>query len=121
MIAVFLNNVRVGSATPVNKDLRPSYLDEVNFAFQQQLGNAMAVGLREIYRQWKDLIDDRRFIDAEGNKINEPVNFGDELRRYFKGIEFTFEKRFSRNWQASMNYTLSRSDRAEDRAGRSFF
>jgi hypothetical protein len=106
----FVRSVRVGSATPVNEDLRPSYLDEVNFALQQQLGNAMAVGLRGIYRQWKNLIDDRRFIDAEGNKINEPVNFGDELRRYYKGIEFTFEKRFSRNWQASMNYTLSRSE-----------
>jgi hypothetical protein len=108
---VFVQAVRVGAGvTPVNDDLKPSYLDEINVALQQQLGNTMAVGIRGIYRQWKDLIEDRRFIDAEGNKVTEPQNFGDELRRYYKGIELTFEKRFSRNWQAAMNYTLSRSE-----------
>jgi Carboxypeptidase regulatory-like domain len=108
---VLVDQVRVGAGiTPVNNDLNPSYLDEINIALQQQLGNTMAVGLRGIYRQWKDLVDDRKFLDAEGNKITEPENFGDELRRYYKGIELTFEKRFSRNWQASMNYTLSRAE-----------
>ena len=108
---VLVDEVRVGAGTtPVNEDLKPSYVDEINIALQQQLGNTMAVGLRGIYRQWKDLIDDRRFIDAEGNKVTQPENFGDELRRYYKGIEVTFEKRFSRNWQAAMNYTLSRSE-----------
>ena len=107
---VLRNRIRVGSATPVNTDLKPSYLDEINFAVQQQFGNTMAVGVRGIYRQWKDLIDDRRFIDAEDNKITEPENFDEELARYYKGIELTFEKRFSRNWQAVINYTLSRSE-----------
>jgi hypothetical protein len=108
---VLVDEVRVGAGiTPVNDDLKPNYLDEINLAVQQQLGNTMAVGLRGIYRQWKDLIDDRRVLDAEGNKVTMPENFGDELRRYYKGIEVTFEKRFSRNWQASMNYTLSRSE-----------
>jgi hypothetical protein len=108
---VLVDQVRVGTGiTPVNEDLKPSYLDEINIALQQQLGNTMAVGIRGIYRQWKDLIDDRTFQDAEGNKVTFPENTGDEARRYFKGIELTFEKRFSRNWQAAMNYTLSRSE-----------
>jgi hypothetical protein len=108
---VLKDQFRVGAGiSPVNDDLKPSYLDEFNVAIQQQLWNTMAVGIRGIYRQWKDLIDDRRFVDSNGNKLTEPVNFGDELRRYYKGIELTFEKRFSRNWQASMNYTLSRSE-----------
>jgi hypothetical protein len=108
---VLIDQFRVGAGvTPVNDDLKPSYLDEFNVAYQQQLGNTMAVGIRGIYRKWNDLIDDRRFIDAEGHKVTMPENFGDELRRYFKGIELTLEKRFSRNWQASMNYTLSRSE-----------
>jgi Carboxypeptidase regulatory-like domain/TonB-dependent Receptor Plug Domain len=106
-----VDQVRVGAGvTPVNNDLKPSYVDEFNVSFQQQLGNTMAVGIRGIYRQWKDLVDDRKFLDADGNKVTEPFNFGDELKRYYKGIEVTFEKRFSRNWQASMNYTLSRSE-----------
>ncbi|HEU5251663.1 MAG TPA: hypothetical protein VFW15_16885, partial [Thermoanaerobaculia bacterium] len=108
---VLEDQIRVGAGiTPVNDDLKPSYIDEINVSLQQQLGNTMAVGIRGIYRQWKDLIDDRRVLDAEGNKITLPENIGDEARRYFKGIELTFEKRFSRNWQASMNYTLSRSE-----------
>jgi outer membrane receptor protein involved in Fe transport len=108
---VLVDQVRVGAGiTPVNNDLKPSYLDEFNVALQQQLGNTMAVGIRGIYRQWKDLIDDRKVLDAEGNKVTLPENTGNEARRYFKGIELTFEKRFSRNWQAAMNYTLSRSE-----------
>jgi hypothetical protein len=108
---VLINQVRVGAGiTPVNDNLKPSYLDEINFALQQQLGNTMAVGIRGVYRKWNDLIDDRKTLDANGNKVTEPFNFGDELKRYYKGIELTFEKRFSRNWQASMNYTLSRSE-----------
>jgi hypothetical protein len=108
---VLAQQVRVGAGiTPVNQDLKPSYLDEINVAIQQQLGNTMAVGIRGIYRQWKDLIDDRKTLDAEGNKVTLPENTGNEARRYFKGIELTFEKRFSRNWQAAMNYTLSRSE-----------
>jgi hypothetical protein len=108
---VLTDQIRTGlGVTPVNEDLKPNYLDEINIALQQQLGNTMAVGIRGIYRQWKDLIDDRRVIDASGNKITTPQNIGEEARRYFKGIELTFERRFSRNWQAAMNYTLSRSE-----------
>jgi carboxypeptidase family protein/TonB-dependent receptor-like protein len=106
-----VDQVRVGAGiTPVNDDLKPNYLDEINIAIQQQLGNTMAVGIRGIYRQWKDLIDDRKVLAEDGSKVTLPENIGDEARRYFKGIELTFEKRFSRNWQAAMNYTLSRSE-----------
>jgi hypothetical protein len=108
----FLQEVRVGGNTnPVNSDLESSYVDEINFAAQQQLGSTMAVGLRGIYRKWYDLIDDRKFVDADGNTIIVPENFSDsELHRYYKGLELTFEKRFSRNWQAAINYTLSRTE-----------
>jgi hypothetical protein len=108
---VLINQVRVGAGiTPVNDNLKPSNLDEINVALQQQLGNTMAVGIRGVYRKWNDLIDDRKTLDADGNKVTEPFNFNNELKRYYKGIELTFEKRFSRNWQASMNYTLSRTE-----------
>src|SRR5262249_22073465 len=37
-------------------------------------------------------------------------NFPDNVaRRSYKAIEFTFEKRFAGNWQALVNYTLSRA------------
>src|SRR5204862_6416709 len=76
---VLTDMVRVGGNTqPVNSDLKPSYLDEVNVAFQQQLGNTMAFGVRGIYRKWNDLVDDRRTFVA-GNKITVPENFSDDL------------------------------------------
>ncbi|PYQ63573.1 MAG: hypothetical protein DMF54_16415, partial [Acidobacteria bacterium] len=108
---VLSDMVRVGGNTqPVNSDLKPSYLDEFNVAFQQQLGNTMAFGVRGIYRKWNDLVDDRR-VFVSGNKITVPENFGDDvLKRHYKAIEVTFDKRFSRNWQASLNYTLSKAD-----------
>jgi hypothetical protein len=106
-----VDQVRVGgNSAPINSGLEPSYLDEVNVAIQQQLGNTMAVGIRGIYRKWNDLVDDARLFQA-GTVIRTPVNFGDDvLSRYYKAIEVTFDKRFSSNWQAAANYTLSRAE-----------
>jgi hypothetical protein len=109
---VFFQSVRVGGNTqPVNNGLEPSYTDEFNLAFQQQIGNTMAVGVRGIYRKWGDLIDDARFIDENGVKITTPQNFSDDvLEREYQGLIFTFEKRFSDNWQALASYTLSKAE-----------
>jgi hypothetical protein len=105
------SNVTGGNTQPVNEDLESSYLDEFNVAIQQQLGNTMAIGIRGIYRKWNDLVDDRKFRNADGVIIQPAENFdGDLLSQYYKGIEITLDKRFSRNWQAAMNYTLSRAE-----------
>jgi hypothetical protein len=108
---VLVDQIRVGGSTqPINEDLKPSYVDEINFSIQQQLGNTMAVALRGIYRKWEDLVDDRR-VFVGSNKITVPENFSDtELSRYYKAIELTFDKRFFRNWLGSMSYTLSRAE-----------
>jgi hypothetical protein len=100
-----------GNDAPVNNDLTPSKVNEFNIALQQQLGNSMAVGVRGIYRKWDNLIDDARFINADGQKITTPENFTDgQLKRYYKAIELTAEKRFSNNWQILASYTLSRAE-----------
>ena len=41
---------------------------------------------------------------------SDELQLDDVLSRYYKAIELTFDKRFSSNWQASMNYTLSRAE-----------
>jgi len=104
-------SVRVnGSTQPVNDDLSPSYADELNLAVQRRIGSSIAVGIRGIYRKWNDLIDDVKMFDETGNEILTPRNFpSDVARRSYKGIELTFEKRFTGNWQALANYTLSRT------------
>jgi hypothetical protein len=99
-----------GNDAPVNNNLTPSKVNEFNIALQQQLGNTMAVGIRGIYRKWDNLIDDARVID-NGQKITTPENFTNgELKRYYKAIELTAEKRFSNNWQILASYTLSRAE-----------
>jgi hypothetical protein len=100
-----------GNDAPVNGDLKPANVHEFNIALQQQIGNTVAVGIRGVYRKWTNLIDDARVIDADGTKITTPVNFTDgELKRYYKAIELTAEKRFSKNWQILASYTLSRAE-----------
>jgi hypothetical protein len=108
---VFDKSVRAGgNNATVNQDLGPSYADEFNISFQQQLGNTMAVGARGVYRKWNQIVDDAKVLLPDGTLFQTPQNFGDELRRYYKGIELTFEKRFSDRWQVLANYTLSRSE-----------
>jgi len=108
---VFDKSVRAGGNNAVvNNDLSPSRVDEFNVAFQQQVGNTMAVSVRGIYRKWNDIVDDAKVLNADGSLFQTPQNFGDELRRYYKAIEFTFDKRFSSHWQMLANYTLSRSE-----------
>jgi hypothetical protein len=100
-----------GNSQPINEDLMPANVQEFNIALQQQIGNTMAVGIRGIYRKWTNLIDDARFINPDNLKITTPQNYTDgELKRYYKAIELTAEKRFSRNWQLLANYTLSRAE-----------
>jgi len=100
-----------GNQQPIDTGLVPTKVDEFNVALQQQIGNSMAVGVRGIYRRWNNLIDDARYINADQVKITTPENYNSgQLHRYYKGIELTFEKRFSKNWQALASYTLSRAE-----------
>jgi hypothetical protein len=100
-----------GSQQPIDTGLVPSKVNEFNIAFQQQIGNAMAVGVRGVYRRWANMIDDARFINSDQVKITTPDNFSSgQLKRYYKAIELTFEKRFAKNWQALASYTLSRAE-----------
>ena len=69
----------------------------------------MAVGVRGIYRKWNNLVDDVKTIDNDGNLILTPRNSRNVPHRSYKAIELTFEKRFTGNWQALVNYTLSRA------------
>jgi carboxypeptidase family protein len=106
---VFDKSVRAGgNNVAANTDLNPSYIDEFNVAFQQQVGNTMAFGIRGIYRKTTDIVDDAKFLNPDGTLFQTPANFA-QAQRYYKGIELTFDKRFSEHWQMLANYTLSRA------------
>jgi len=106
---VFDSSVRAGgSSNQPNLDLNATYLDEVTFGAQQQLGPTVGVGVRGIYRKWNDLIDDVASFDANNSFFQRYINDSSAKRNY-KGLEFTFEKRFSHNWNLLANYTYSQT------------
>jgi hypothetical protein len=92
-----------------NTDLRPVHLDETTFGVQRQIGQRIGVGVRAVFRTWGDLIDDVRSFNADGSTARQVVNYAAAERTY-KGIEFTFDKRLSNNWNAAANYTYGRTE-----------
>src|SRR5262249_44590966 len=97
--------------------LKPSYVDEFDLAFQQQIGNTMAVEVRGLYRKWNDIVDDIKFVDANDFKILTPENFPSSvINRDYKSAEVTFTKRFSNNFQALASYTWSQARGNADRS-----
>jgi hypothetical protein len=97
-----------GSTTQLNPDLKPVNTDEVSLGFQQQFGNTIGVGVRGIYRKWNDLVDDIVFFKPDGSIFTTVENY-DAARRDYRGVELTFEKRFSNHWNMNANYTYSKA------------
>lgn len=107
---VFTGRVEAGATTfQRNTDLDPTYVDEFTLGFQQQIGNAIGLGIRGIYREWGDLLDDVRGFNTDRTTFRRVTNYG-PAERDFLALELTFEKRFSQNWNANASYTYSRSE-----------
>lgn len=101
--------VEIGASSfKPNADLRPVHLDESTFGVQRQIGQRIGVGVRAVFRTWGDLIDDIRSFKPDGSTARQVVNY-DAAERSYKGIEFTFDKRLSNNWNAAANYTYGRT------------
>ena len=106
---VLQNEVKVGGANfPANTDLKPTFLDEQTIGLQRQFGSSMGVGVRYVHRKWGNLIDDTRTIDASGNVARKVLNY-DAAERSYNGLQFTFERRFSKNWSTQASYTWSKT------------
>jgi hypothetical protein len=106
---VFSNSVRLGASsfTP-NDELKPYFMDEFTVGYQQQFGRTLALGARFISRTWGDLIDDVRSFNADGSIARDVINY-DAAERTYRGVQFTFERRFSNNWSAGASYTYSQT------------
>jgi outer membrane receptor protein involved in Fe transport len=94
-----------GAAFPVNLDLSPDRMDEFTLGIQRQIAGNAGVTLRGIYRKWGNFVEDRlRF--SNGAAVTDYYNNND-LERTYKGLQATFDKRFSNNWSLFTNYTYS--------------
>ena len=107
---VFRNRIVLsGSSVIRNPDIEPEYHDEFTLGFQQQVGNVIGLGIRGIWREWGDIIDDVITFGANNAVTTRVENYAPAQREYL-GLELTFEKRFSHNWNASASYTYSKAE-----------
>ena len=106
---VFSNRVQLsGSTFRPNTDLKPYHMDEGTIGFQRQIGQSLGAGVRFITRKWDNLIDDVRTFNPDNTILRQVVNYEPAERKY-RGVQFTFEKRFASNWNAQGSYTYSQT------------
>jgi outer membrane receptor protein involved in Fe transport len=111
------------SATPVDKGLRPQTVNEVTAGGEYEVVKDLALGFRGIYRSQGSVIEDGSFDDGDNYFLFNPGEryagstetqacagpsgcFG-RARRYYRAIEFSATKRFSKNYQFIASYVYS--------------
>ncbi len=116
----------------VDPGLKPVAQSEFSFGAEKKLTEELSLGARVVYKHLLQTIEDIGVLDqdADGNFSEvyytgnpgygyaTPISQGGKLldsywpipkaKREYWGLNLTLEKRFSNNWQGSINYTLSR-------------
>jgi outer membrane receptor protein involved in Fe transport len=99
--------------TLIDRPLKPTYDEQVNFAFERQLWSNAAASITYIYKKTKDIYEDS-CIDEECSDFwvtNQPGGFAGEhdvLKKNFYGYLFEVEQRFRRG-QVTASYVYSKS------------
>lgn len=113
-------------ATPIDHGLKPQTVNEWTAGFQYEVKNGMVLGVRGIYRPQGSVIEDGSFDDGDHYFLFNPgeIRPGDNTteeqacadphigcfgraRRYYRALEFTFNKRFSQHYSWDMSYVFS--------------
>jgi outer membrane receptor protein involved in Fe transport len=117
-------------ATPIDVGLKPQTVNEWTLGFEHQFGSDYTFGTRGIYRAQGSVIEDGSFDDGDhyflfnpgeplppgpggvaGNTEYQACNDFDQCfgraRRFYRGLEFTFSKRFSNNYSFQASYVFS--------------
>ncbi len=118
-------------ATPIDAGLKPQTVNEWTAGFEYEVGKNYAFGVRGIYRPQGSVIEDGSFDDGDhyflfnpgepigpgaggpnGNTEYQACNnpaigcFG-RARRYYRAMEFTFNRRFANNVSFQSSYVYS--------------
>ena len=119
------------SHTPIDPGLKPQTVNETTAGIETEVWNNTVFGVRGIYRAQGSVIEDGSFDDGDNYFLfnpGEPLGpgaggeFGNteflacsnpdigcfgRARRYYRGLEFTLNKRFADNYSYSMSYVYS--------------
>jgi outer membrane receptor protein involved in Fe transport len=111
------------SATPIDPGLRPQTVNEVTAGGEWEVVKDLALGVRGIYRAQGSVIEDGSFDDGDtyflfnpGERrpgsteevaCNGPSGCFGRARRYYRALEITATKRFTKNYQFIASYVHS--------------
>lgn len=112
-----------GFTEPVDPDLRNQYINEALLGYELQVRPAISVGIKAIYRDYGEVIEDFLCADDGTYCIGNPgkgimsrvftLDYArtfpaPEPERVFKGVQLDVQKRMARNWQAMASYIYSK-------------
>ncbi len=112
-----------GFTEPSDPNLENQYITEYLLGYERQLLPDVAVGVKGIYREYGQVIEDFLCADDGTYCIGNPgegimqrvftLDYSRTLpapkpKREFKGVEVTATKRFSNGWQALASYLYSK-------------
>jgi len=131
IIASNFNTRNLGAdPTDIDEGIKPQTVNEFTAGFETELKKDLTFGFRGIYRAQGSVIEDGSFDDGDtyfifnpgealpppqggvqGNTEYRACNdfgacFG-RARRYYRGLEFTLNKRFAKNYAFQMSYVFS--------------
>jgi len=114
-----------GFTEPSDPDLRNQYINEILLGYEREVAPNVAVGIKGIYRDYGEVIEDSLCADDgtycignPGRGIMKRVFTLDYLqtfpapipKRIFKGVQLDATKRLSHNWQGLASYIYSKLD-----------
>ena len=107
-------------ATPVDSDLKPQTVNETAAGMEYEVARNLVLGLRGVYRAQGTVIEDGSFDEGNTFFLFNPGESATErlacasafgcfgrARRYYRALEFTATKRFTRNYQFIASYVYS--------------
>jgi len=131
-VATGFNTRNLGAApTPIDEGLKPQTVNELTAGFEHELKRNLTFGFRGIYRAQGSVIEDGSFDDGDNYFLfnpGEPLHEGPggplgntefqacsnpaigcfgRARRFYRGLEFTLNKRFENNFAFQTSYVYS--------------
>jgi TonB-dependent receptor-like protein len=114
-----------GFTEPVDPDLENQYLNEYILGYEREVMPDVAVGIKGIYRDYGQVIEDFLCQDDGTYCIGNPgegimsrvftLDYAQTFpapkpKREFKGVQLDVHKRLSNNWQGLASYVYSKLD-----------
>jgi outer membrane receptor for ferrienterochelin and colicin len=114
-----------GFTEPSDPDLENQYINEYLLGYEREVRPDIAIGVKGIYRNYGQVIEDFLCADDGTYCIGNPgegimkqaftLDYAQQFdvpkpKRTYKGVQVDATKRFSHNWQAIASYLYSRLD-----------